>query len=136
MSAAVALQDAVLSALKADPAVAGYVGDRIYDGAPPDVAYPYISLGAIYFVPESAEDKVLRSENLQIDVWVDKAGRRPAKQIVDAVVDVVEAGGFVLAAPYAMTRCDLILARVEDDGSEALLVHGLVQIEAGVERVT
>lgn len=136
MSASVALQDAVLARLKADATVSGLVGDRVFDQAPDSSPYPYIALGASYVVPGRGDDLTYRVEVLQLDIWVDKSGRKwPAKEIVDAVISALDGASFDLADPYALSRCEVVLARVVDE-RDGLLVQGIVQIECGVETRT
>ena len=44
-SAALALQKAVYAALVADAGVGALIGDRIYDVAPRDAVFPYVTIG-------------------------------------------------------------------------------------------
>ncbi len=109
--------------------------DGIGDGLSPGARGAWIAFGPSYFRPEGGDCLTYRVETLQLDVWCEKRGRKwPAKQIVDAVVSVIEAGGLALADPYALARLDVVLARVTDD-PDGMTAHGIVQIEAGIETV-
>jgi hypothetical protein len=45
-SPALSLQKAIWAALVADAGVGALIGDRIYDSAPRDAVFPYVSIGA------------------------------------------------------------------------------------------
>lgn len=133
MSASVAFATAVGTALKANAGVTALVGQRIYDGRPANVVWPFISLGVSTANPERVDCVVMRTETLQIDVWVAEGGKVwPARQIVDAVVAALDGVKLVLAEPHAVSRCDVVLARVMDD-PDPMVAHGVVTLEAGIE---
>lgn len=134
MSASVALQDALLTALKSDAALSALIGARVYDQPPPTAQFPYVEFGADYFRPNKADDLVYRVETLQIDVWTDDGGKKwPCKQIVDAVTEALDGVTLSMASPYACASCNVVLARVTDD-PDGMKCHGIVQVEAGVEK--
>ncbi len=53
-AAALALQKAVYAALVADDGVGALIGDRIYDGAPRDAVFPYVTIGRTTESPTGA----------------------------------------------------------------------------------
>lgn len=133
MSAAVALQDALLGVLRADPGVQALVDGRVFDQLPSSIEYPYILLGVSYFRPENKDDVIYRVETFQLDVWSSDGGKKwPCRKIVDAVVSAFELTELSLAAPYACSKLDVVLARITDD-PDGLRTHGIIQIEAGIE---
>lgn len=85
----------VVAALKADTAITGYVGTRVYDRPPhkdgmPDVPSPYISLGPHDTTSgEAALCLDLVSVTFQVDVWSwgtgDAYNREEAGNIASAV---------------------------------------------------
>jgi hypothetical protein len=135
MSQSLALQDGVIALLKADPTLVGLIGGRVYDEPPKNPEFPYIDLGPSDFRPGRADELLFRVDTLQIDVWCETGGKKwPCRQIVDAVYAALDGIRPDLAAPYACTRLDVVLARVSDDPDPAK-VHGIIQIEAGIETV-
>lgn len=83
---ALALQGAVVAALKADAAVTALAGDRVYDRVPgPDTAFPYVSLGPCDVVQNDATCIGGADVTLQIDVWSREPGFREAKALAGAV---------------------------------------------------
>jgi predicted transcriptional regulator len=132
MSASSALQKAILDALQADVTLAGMVGDRIYDVPPGRPRKPYVSLGPTSFFPERRDCMNSRTETVQIDVWTeDKERRQLCKAICDAVVAVLDQADLSLDDPYALGRCDLLLARIMDDPDD-ITRHGVLQFECEV----
>lgn len=133
MSASRALQDVVLATLLGDAAVSAAVGGRVYDGPPEGVVYPYISFGPASFRPQRFQCVSSKEEVLQIDVWTAGNGRGwPCKDIVEAVVSAVDDAGLSLPDPYAVSRCDVEIARVVPD-PEPQVWHGIVQLVAEIE---
>lgn len=132
MSVSVALQDLIISTLKADPKVSALVGDRIYDGPPKDAEFPYISMGPDSFSTEDADCIDMREQTVQIDCWTRKNGRKwPCKQLVDAVVSSVRhLDGDLSQGALVEVRVDL--ARIIDD-PDGITAHGIVQVTAIIE---
>ena len=110
------------------PAVSG----RVYDGPSETAQMPFISIGPSYFTPDDAECIPGRNETLQIDVWgASKPNRAAVKDAVDEVVDALE--GYADTAALTMHPLSVALVRIMDD-PQAGVVHGVVQVEAMVER--
>lgn len=68
------LANAILTALKADTGVVGFVGPRVYDRVPTNAQSPYISLGPSDAVSDDAECIQSYEISLQIDAWSWGAG--------------------------------------------------------------
>ncbi|MCJ8138603.1 DUF3168 domain-containing protein [Falsirhodobacter halotolerans] len=105
------------------PALVG----RVYDKAVEGTAYPYASLGPSYGTAASVECIRARNVTLQIDIWDDTN-----KGVVEDIVSAVDMALDGWRAPDRLTSgpVRVSLIRVMDD---ATAVHGVVQIEAGVE---
>ena len=56
MSSAVELQKAVFEALAGDAALAALIGTRIFDHAPANVAFPYVTFGRTSIYDWSTRD--------------------------------------------------------------------------------
>ena len=123
------LQKLIVARLKsAVPAVSR----RVYDGPSETAEMPYVSIGPSYFVSDDAECIRGRSETLQIDVWgSSKPNRAAVKDAVDEVVDALD--GYADTAVLTMHPLRVSLVRVMDDVQQDI-IHGIVQVEAMVER--
>ena len=123
------LQRIIVARLKsAVPAVSG----RVYDGPSETAHMPYVSIGPSYFTPDDAECIRGRSETLQIDIWgSSKPNRAAVKDAVDQVYDALHGWGDTAALTMSPLRVSL--GRVIDDVQQDI-IHGVVQVEAMVER--
>ena len=132
MSASSALQKAIVAAMKANAGIAALVGVRIYDEAPVEPVYPYISLGPTSFFTNRQDCFKRRTETVQIDIWDRSPARRqPCKAICDAIVAALDAAKLSLDDPYALARIDLVLARFMDD-PDGIAKHGVLQFTCEV----
>lgn len=116
-------QAAIVAALKADAGVTALVGARVYDRAPDDVAFPYVSLG-----PESAqpfEAQLLDGwdMSLQIDTWSRKTGRVECRQIMAAIYAALH-GAALAVSGHALVMVVLQLQTTMDD-PDGVTVHGV-----------
>lgn len=83
-----ALQKALVAALKADGALSGDVA--VYDSVPADASFPYVSFGPSQILPDQ-EDCIDGAEVIQqVDVWSRKPGYPECRQIAAAVVAAVD----------------------------------------------
>lgn len=79
------LQKAVIAQLKASPAVAELVGDRVFDDVSPAAAKPYVSLGPRRVIGEYAAEYEGSDVRLQIDGWSEAVGMVEAQKIGQAI---------------------------------------------------
>ena len=123
------LQKLIVARLKsAVPAVSS----RVYDGPSETAQMPFISIGPSYFTPDDVECIPGRNETLQVDVWgSSKPNRAAVKDAVDQVYDALH--GYADTAALTMHPMRVALVRIMDD-PQAGVVHGIVQVEAMVER--
>jgi hypothetical protein len=76
-----ALQGAIVNAL----AAANIVGGRVYDQAPLDAVYPYVTIGEGQVLPDLADCYDGSESFLDIHVWSRAVGFPEAKRIADQV---------------------------------------------------
>ena len=126
------MHDLILARLKAFPAVAAIVGDRVYDQAPEDAAYPHITFGPSDVVPDDADCITAREETVQMDIWHRDQGRVwPCKVTADAVKAALH--GYVAdLATHGLAETRVVLVRIMED-PDGVTVHGVVQVTATVE---
>ena len=133
MSAAAELQKLVLEHLLADPAIVALVGNRIYDGARPDVVFPFIEFGPGDTVDASAECIEAGEETLQLDIWSQLHGRLvEARQIAGAVRKSLKSLSGPMPDPYAFGGVIDIDLRVFAD-PDGISAHGVVTLTALIE---
>jgi len=84
-SPAYELQVAIVTKLKASPAVRNLVGARIYDNVPADAVFPYVSLGPADELPDDIGCRKSFEITLQIDCWSQKVGFPEVKHVSEAV---------------------------------------------------
>lgn len=134
-SASVELQDLVVALLRANAAVTGFVGSRIYNVVPSSAAYPYISFGPHDIVEDGADCIESGEHTLQIDVWSRPTDRSPieAKQIVDAIKKCLHNSEAQLA-DNAMAEMTVGFRQVFPDIAAGTL-HGVVRLTAIIEEI-
>lgn len=91
------IQDALITALRADVTVSNLVGQRSYDAAPQNPTYPLIELGPRLGEPWEAQDMDGWESITTINVWSDKPGAAQAVEIAAAVAALVHRGILTLS---------------------------------------
>ena len=134
MSADVALQDGIFAALVASADVAELVGARVFDNAPPRVAYPYVTFGPSEVLNDDQE--LIASDHLvlQIDVWTQEAGAKRGAKLITAAIERVLSAPVELAAPYGLQLLRVVKTRVLGDPDEGV-AHGVMTVEAWVQEL-
>lgn len=135
MSASRALQTAIYNALVADAAVGALVGDRIYDGAPSDAAFPYITFDKSGIVPDEVDCLELHTEAVELLAHGrDQNRKRPTAEIVDAVREVLHDASLTLSDPYALVSLRVVNASVER-AFDGITWEGSIKLLAEVQTV-
>lgn len=97
------LQGAIVTRLKAQPAVTALIGQRIYDDVPAQPVFPYVSFGPSDELTEDAECIEGFEISMQIDVWSRSVGFPEARQIADAVRQALHGYEFNLTSNALVT---------------------------------
>ena len=131
-SAATELQKAVFAALGGEAAlVSALDGQRIYDHAPADVAFPYVTFGrtSVYDWSTGTEDG---SEHVfTIHVWSKARGKSEAVGIMEIVRGALHDADLALDGfTLVNLRREFEEVRYEDDHA---VYHGLLRFRAVVE---
>jgi hypothetical protein len=128
------LQTLIFNRLVASAAVGALVADRIYDNAPLDAEYPYLSFGPSDTVEADAEGITARIETVQIDCWARGNARiRPAKELADVVKKALHLYEGEMA-DHALVEMRVTLTRCFMD-ADGLTGHGVVQVSCIVEEL-
>lgn len=85
MSADYALIAAIRAAALGDAGVAALVTERIYDDPPPEVMFPYITLGRVESRPVDASGSAASEHAVTLHVWSRYGGRREALDVIAAL---------------------------------------------------
>jgi len=83
------LQKAIHARLCADAPLAALVATRVYDNAPGEAAFPYVTLGENETSDQSGDDIRVSEHRLTIYVWSRRGGRSEAKTIMAALGDAL-----------------------------------------------
>lgn len=79
------LMGALIPLLKADAALAGMVGGRVFDAIPKDAPFPYVSLGSAWEDQDDAGCIAAVGIGFRVDVWSREVGFPEARRIAHRV---------------------------------------------------
>lgn len=128
-----ALQGAIVAALKAWPAVGALIGARVYDRVPPQPTFPYVSLGSDQVIPDHAECLEGSVEiTATLDVWSRSVGKVEAKQIAGAIVSLLNFNGTLVLTGYRLVSIEHESSRHLDD-PDGLTSHSVVTFRALID---
>jgi hypothetical protein len=131
-SSALALQQAIVGELAADPGVlAALSGPRIYDDTPQPAAFPYVTIGQTTARSADADLEPADEHILTLHVWSRARGRREALAIIDEMRRALHDRPLALADHKLINlRHEFSEARRDRDGET---IHGLVRFRAVTE---
>jgi hypothetical protein len=131
MSSAAELQKAIFAALGANAALAALIGARVFDHAPANVAFPYITFGRTSVYDWSTATEGGTEQLFTLHVWSKGKGKKEALEIMELARQTLH------DAPLELEGYSLVNLRLEfsearyDDRNEAQ--HGLLRFRAVVE---
>ena len=131
MNSAAELQKAIFGALGANAALAALVGTRVFDHAPANAAFPYITFGRTSVYDWSTGTESGTEQLFTLHVWSKAKGKKEALEIMEL------ARGTLHDAALELEGHKLVNLRLEfsearyDDRNEAH--HGLLRFRAVVE---
>ncbi len=129
--AALALQKAVYAALIADAGVGALIGDRIYDVAPRDVVFPYVTIGRMTVTDWSTGSEDGAEHRLTLDVWSRQHGKSECAAIAEAIRAVLHDAALTLDG-HALVNLRFESADVARD-PDGITFHGLLRFRAVTE---
>lgn len=131
-----ALIEAVHTRLSSNPYIQAVLGavPRLYDAAPEDPAYPYLTYGAMRAEDISGDETPLSAHTLNLHVWSRYSGRKEAVQIIGLVSQALE------TEPVSLDGAKLISANVVYTDifktPDARTLHGILRINFVVQSET
>lgn len=134
MSAQWEVQKALYTALSTDSAFMNKIGSRLYDEAPTNSTFPYVSLG---YMIENKYNRLL-SKGFQISATIDiytKSGRlgyKPAKEILVEMNRVLNQKRFPVTG-YNMIQCYFEASNTERDEDKRIITAQYIILIQEVE---
>lgn len=108
MSAALALQAAVIAELKGDGALTGLLGGpHVHDGAPQGAGFPHVALGDVTSLDWDAGEEAGEEHSMTLLVRSRAGGRRQVLEITGAIVAALD------EAPLPLDGHRLVNCRIE-----------------------
>ncbi|MEZ5957921.1 MAG: DUF3168 domain-containing protein [Hyphomonadaceae bacterium] len=131
MSAETALAAAIRAAAMENVAVQGLVADRFYDDPPPDVTFPYITIGRVESKPVDASEREALEHGVTVHVWSRYGGRAEALDVIAALRSCLHNA----ALDVADRRLVLLFALFTDvfRSGDGRTTHGVVRLKAITE---
>jgi hypothetical protein len=128
-TAATALRAAIYDALLADGALSAVLGGpRVYDEAPQDTVFPYVTLGEMRLADASTASEAGLAHQLTLHAWSRQGGHREAHEIAGALLQALDDAPLVLDGHELVDlRFALADIRREADGRT---YHALVRFRA------
>lgn len=130
MSASLALQGAIVAALKADADVAALVGARVFDVVTPGADYPYISLGEDQVLPDGGDCFDAYDIRSTIHLWSRTVGFPEVKRLAAAVDAVL--GSDLVVPGHHVIECGLTDTRFLRD-PDGLTSHAVLSLQTLIE---
>lgn len=97
------VQEALVSALKADSALAAVVANKVFDAPPNGVAPPYVVIARHDVLPKDGDLAVVQEHRVLLHCWADQPSRRVALEIAERVVAVALGLSEVTLAQHVRT---------------------------------
>jgi hypothetical protein len=134
MNASHALRAAIVTALRASSPLTTLLGGaKIYDEAPPNVAFPYITMGDSYSTNWSTDTDYGEEHRLIMHVWSREGGKQEAEEIAGELLQLLDDMPLSLHDHHLVnmrfTTADI---RRERDGRT---YHALIRLRATTEKL-
>lgn len=131
MSVEVALAAAIRAAAMNNAAVQALIGDRFYDDPPPDVTFPYLTIGRVESKPVDASEREALEHGVTLHVWSRYGGRAEALEVIGALRDCLHNA----ALDIAERRLVLLFVLFTDvfRSGDGRTTHGIIRLRAITE---
>ncbi len=125
-----ALQAAVHTALVGDATLQGLIGvpARVYDHVPQDSVFPYVVIGEARAKPFDTATTDGMDVDLAIHTWSRYRGTKEAKDIMNAVIAVLDDAGLTVAG-HTLVSLRLVSAETTT-AKDGLTRHGTQRLRA------
>ena len=130
-----ALQSAIVAALKDSNELTGLVGERVYDRVPEAARFPYINYGEDQVIEADADGGDCLMPGFEvfitIHVWSRAVGRAEAKRIGGAARTALH-GAALSVSGFALHECELRSTTYFTD-PDGLTTHGVCQFRVLID---
>lgn len=124
------LQQTVHTALSGDVTLQGFLGNpaRIYDHVPQDATFPYLVMGEATAGAFDTKTEDGMEQRLSLHIWSRYRGLKETKEIMAAVIAVLDQASLVVAGHVlVLLRLDSSATFLDPDG---LTRHGVQRFRA------
>lgn len=131
MSAETALAAAIRAAALENSGVQALIADRFYDDPPPDVAFPYVTIGRVESKPLDASEREALEHAVTLHVWSRHGGRAEALDVIAALRGCLHNASLDIAH----RRLVLLFALFTDvfRSGDGRTTHGVLRLRAITE---
>lgn len=129
--AALALQKAIHVALVADAGVGAIAGDRVFDAAPRDPVFPYVTLGDIATSDWSTGTEIGAEHRLTLHAWSRGRGKAEAALLVAALEAALHDAALTLVG-HVLVNLRFVAAEVRQE-RDGVTWHGIARFRAVTE---
>lgn len=127
------LQKAVFGALTADAGLTGLLGGaKIYDHAPANVVFPYVTFGRTSIYDWSTGTESGTEQLFTLHVWSKAKGKKETQDIMEKAQARLHDQPLTLVG-HALVNCRLEFAEARHD-EDLGVYHGLLRFRAVTER--
>lgn len=130
-AASLALQKAVYAALAGNAGIGALIGDRIFDGPPRSLAFPYVTLGDARAADWSTATEEGTEHRLQLHAWSRERGKAECWAVIDAIRAVLDAAALGLDG-HVLVNLRFEAADVGQD-RDGITWHGVARFRAVTE---
>jgi hypothetical protein len=128
---ALELQKAIFAALTGDAATAALIGERVFDHAPADVPFPYVSFGRTSIYDWSTGTESGTEQLFTLHVWSKARGKKETLDIMECVRAALDQAPLALDEHHLVDlRLEYSEARYDEDID---VHHGLLRFRAVTE---
>lgn len=131
MNAEIALAAAIRAAAMDSADVQALIADRFYDDPPPDVTFPYVTIGRVESKPLDASEREALEHGVTLHVWSRYGGRAEALDVIAALRGCLHNA----ALNVAERRLVLLFALFTDvfRSGDGRTTHGVLRLRAITE---
>lgn len=131
MNAEIALAAAIRAAAMDSADVQALIADRFFDDPPPDVTFPYVTIGRVESKPLDASEREALVHGVTLHVWSRYGGRAEALDVIAALRGCLHNA----ALNVAERRLVLLFALFTDvfRSGDGRTTHGVLRLRAITE---
>lgn len=130
-AAAIELQKAIFAALLGDAALTALLaGAKVFDQAPPNAHFPYVTFGQTAVYDWSTATESGTEQLFTLHVWSTAHGKKEALEIMAAIRARLDPPPALETCHLVALRLDYLEARYDED---LLLHHGLLRYRAIID---